>query len=274
MTLCAGTTPWASAAETISALARAMSGCSNWPGERMLAELTAPWCAAHEVHQAEVEHLHAMQRGDRPRVVQRAVGLDQHVDRDLALDAAHAPRPRGCRRSSRATCAAAVGLGHRDVGERLARAGARGCRCPASSAGAWDRGCARPPWRSVLRAEASTSTIICACSRSRPAAAPSSQSHVMSKTAPELACSSSALPISFSLPAKCSHAGMMGKGCSPANRASRGCGARERAVEGMGRTGKDLYFRLTGRLRASRSCRRARGASARPPRAGSPPGGR
>ena len=41
----------------------------------------------HEVHQAEVEHLHPRQRGDLVDVAQRAVRLDQRVDRDLALHA-------------------------------------------------------------------------------------------------------------------------------------------------------------------------------------------
>jgi len=48
----------------------------------------------------------------------------------------------------------------------------------------------------------------------------------MSKMRPTFACSSSALPMSFSLPAKCSHAAMTGNAFYPAKSASLGCGAR------------------------------------------------
>src|SRR5258706_15752018 len=88
-----------------------------------------------------------------------------------------------------------------------------------------------PAIAKVLRLEVSTSTIISACCFSLPASAPSSQSQVTSKTRPSFDCSSSALTISFSLPAKCSHAGITGKGFSPANSASLGCGAW--TLEGM-----------------------------------------
>ena len=43
VTLCAGTTPLHSAAETMRDLAYESARCSNWPGERMLSELMAPW---------------------------------------------------------------------------------------------------------------------------------------------------------------------------------------------------------------------------------------
>ncbi len=80
-----------------------------------------------------------------------------------------------------------------------------------------------PAMRCLLAGEAMTRTTISACSFSLPACAPSSQSHVMSKIGPSLSCSSSALTISFSLPAKCSQDGMTGNGFSPLNRASLGC---------------------------------------------------
>src|SRR5258706_8336068 len=88
-----------------------------------------------------------------------------------------------------------------------------------------------PAIANALRSEPRISTIISACCFSLPASAPSSQSQVMSNTRPSFACSSSALPISFSLPAKCSHAGITGNGFSPAKRASLGWGAL--ALEGM-----------------------------------------
>src|SRR5476651_2170188 len=86
--------------------------------------------------------------------------------------------------------------------------------------------------------EVSTSTIISACCFSLPASAPSSQSQVMSKTRPNFDCSSSALPIKRSLPAKCSHAGITGKGFSPAKRASRGWGAAALEDMRIGETGR------------------------------------
>src|ERR1700682_402884 len=73
-----------------------------------------------------------------------------------------------------------------------------------------------------LRREVSTSTIISACCFSLPASAPSSQSQVTSNTRPIFDWSSSAFAMSFSLPAKCSQAGITGNGFSPAKRASRG----------------------------------------------------
>ena len=91
--------------------------------------------------------------------------------------------------------------------------------------------------KGILAADESTSTIISACCFSLPASAPSSQSHVMSNTRPIFACSSRALPISLSLPAKCSHAGMTGKGFSPVKSASRGCGAWGSAAMGKGPEG-------------------------------------
>src|ERR1700682_2985275 len=79
-----------------------------------------------------------------------------------------------------------------------------------------------PAMPNVFLSDESTPTIISACSFSLPACAPSSQSQVMSKSRPIFACSSSAFTMSFSLPAKCSQAGITGKGFSPAKRASRG----------------------------------------------------
>src|SRR5512134_1479840 len=75
-------------------------------------------------------------------------------------------------------------------------------------------------WRLAL--ETSTPAITSACAFSWPAGAPSSQSQVTSKIGPSVSWSSSALRISFSLPAKCSQDGMTGKGRSPLNSASFG----------------------------------------------------
>src|SRR5476649_1355478 len=95
-----------------------------------------------------------------------------------------------------------------------------------------------PAMAKAFFGEVSTSTIISACSFSLPASAPSSQSQVMSKTRPSFDCSSSALPINRSLPAKCSHAGITGKGFSPAKRASRGWGAAGLDDMRVGETGR------------------------------------
>src|SRR5262249_7793576 len=78
-----------------------------------------------------------------------------------------------------------------------------------------------PDIRRALASERSSRTTSSACSRSRPVGAPSSRSIVMSNV-PDLPCSSSALPMSFSDPAKCSHDGMTGNGFSPANSACCG----------------------------------------------------
>jgi len=73
----------------------------------------------------------------------------------------------------------------------------------------WMRAPTRP-WR--LSAPLMAAATISAWAFSAPAGAPSSQSQVRSKTGPSVRCNSSALPISFSLPAKCSQAGRAGKG--------------------------------------------------------------
>ena len=44
--------------------------------------------SADEIHQAEVEHLQPGQCGDFHDIAQRAMSLDQHVDRDFPLDPA------------------------------------------------------------------------------------------------------------------------------------------------------------------------------------------
>ena len=79
-----------------------------------------------------------------------------------------------------------------------------------------------PAIANALRLDVSSSTIICACCLSLPAGAPSSQSQLTSKSRPIDFCSSSAFAISFSDPAKCSHAGSTGKGFSPAKSAALG----------------------------------------------------
>jgi hypothetical protein len=87
-----------------------------------------------------------------------------------------------------------------------------------------------PAMPNALRFELSSSTIISACCFSLPAGAPSSQSQVTSKRRPIDFCRSSALTMSFSEPAKCSHAGIAGKGFSPAKSAARGWGREEAAM--------------------------------------------
>src|SRR3954470_3319074 len=79
-----------------------------------------------------------------------------------------------------------------------------------------------PAWRNLFAGLVSRRAIISACSRSRPAWAPSSQSQVTSKIGPSFAWISKAFTISFSLPAKCSHDGITGNGRSPLNKAAWG----------------------------------------------------
>ena len=43
--------------------------------------------AADEIHQAEIEGLDPVEGGDLPGFAKRAVGLDEHMNRDLPLDA-------------------------------------------------------------------------------------------------------------------------------------------------------------------------------------------
>ena len=63
-----------------------------------------------EIHEPEVEHLHAGQARDLVRLAERAVRLDQSVDRDLAADVM-ARRDLLDVMIISATCAAAVGFG-------------------------------------------------------------------------------------------------------------------------------------------------------------------
>src|SRR5690606_35036931 len=44
--------------------------------------------AGDEIHQPEVERFHAVERGDLPGIAQGAVGLDQHVHRQWAVELA------------------------------------------------------------------------------------------------------------------------------------------------------------------------------------------
>src|SRR3989304_1240742 len=63
VTLCAGTRPWASAAAAISALARTISLCSNWPGLRMAAGPGAPGGAETEAISPEAGGGHLFRAG-------------------------------------------------------------------------------------------------------------------------------------------------------------------------------------------------------------------
>ena len=174
--------------------------------------------AGDEVHQAEVEHLQPGQGGDLVGIAQRAVGFDQHVDRDVALDAAlfaaawmYSIMLGGLLRLG--------SLRNRDVGELLAGAATR---MSTSCFHQWVRGSwMRTPAIVTVGCDSAPDdhlgVFLLAARRGAVLAVAGDV-----EDRPILSCSSSALRISFSLPAKCSQAGMAGKGFSPANRASLG----------------------------------------------------
>ena len=87
VTLCAGTMPFASAAATVSVFARRRSAWSNWSGELIALDGIAPWWSLTKSMRPKSSTWTVGDFRDLPDLVEAGLGLDERMDRDLALDA-------------------------------------------------------------------------------------------------------------------------------------------------------------------------------------------
>jgi hypothetical protein len=199
VTLCDGTTPLASAAAVISHLARATSGCSNWPGLFIALPGMAPWWpetkSIRPKSSDSTPGRAAISQTSRkaPWVsISTCTGILRSTPQ-LALDFTQ-----GLDLHLHITGAARLGQGD----ERQALAGDADqdfhVLLPVGMGDVMDTGA--DTVEQVVFAH-DHAAAISACSRSAPAWAPSSQSQVMSKIGPSSFCSCRALRISFSEPA-------------------------------------------------------------------------